>query len=181
MHYYAAFLRGIMPSNPNMSGAKLRGVFEGLGFAAVDSVLASGNLVFASEESDAASLECRIQSALSAELGIPGHAIVRSREVLQRLWDSDPFDGRRHDRGNYLTATFLKTGEPKLPVPATGSALFRVVGYDAPARVVLAITDNSVAGTTPDFMSWVERTLGTDITTRTWATVGRVLRKFPAQ
>src|SRR5690606_32813538 len=97
MPYYAQFLRGVMSSNPNMSGAKLRGVFEGLGFAAVDSVLASGNLVFASEESDAASLECRIQSALSAELGIPGHAIVRSREVLQRLWDSDPFDGRRHE------------------------------------------------------------------------------------
>ncbi len=40
MASYAALLRGIMPSNPAMSNARLRGVFEGLGLQDVRSVLA---------------------------------------------------------------------------------------------------------------------------------------------
>ena len=46
MHRYAALLRGIAPSGPNMTNDKLRGVFEELGYEHVASVLASGNIVF---------------------------------------------------------------------------------------------------------------------------------------
>ncbi len=35
MRRYAALLRGIAPSNPNMTNDKLRGVFEGLGLEGV--------------------------------------------------------------------------------------------------------------------------------------------------
>ncbi len=178
MPQYAAFLRGIMPSNPQMSGAKLRGVFERLGFSEVDSVLASGNLVFASPETNAAELEERIQMALNSDLGIPGPAILRTREQLQKLWDADPFAGLTHQRGTYLTATFIKVGEPPLPLPDANSDLVRVVGYDKGGRAVLAVTDNSDPGKTPNFMAWLEKTCGKDITTRTWLTIQRVLNKF---
>lgn len=179
MPQYAAFLRGITPSNPQMTGAKLRGVFESLGFSEVGSVLASGNLVFASPDTDAAALEQRIQRALTSDLGIPGQTILRTREQLQRLRDSDPFPGLTHQRGTYLTATFLKAGDPPLPLPGSTSDLFRVTGYDRDARAVLAVTDNSEPGATPDVMVWLEKVCGKDITTRTWLTVQRVLNKFP--
>ena len=42
MFRYVALLRGIAPSGPNMTNDKLRGVFEGLGYERVSSVLASG-------------------------------------------------------------------------------------------------------------------------------------------
>lgn len=181
MTAYAALLRGIMPSNPNMSNAKLRGVFESLGFEGVGSVLTSGNIVFRSPETDVPALEERIQQALIRELGIGGGTIIRSHDELRALLDTDPFHGLTHGRGTYLIATFLKgTAEPPASLPARPDPLTKVVGYDAPARAILAIIDNSEPGKTPDFMSWLEKTYGKDITTRTWLTIERIVKKLAA-
>ncbi|GAB2638841.1 DUF1697 domain-containing protein [Nocardia goodfellowii] len=176
---YAALLRGIAPSNPNMTNDKLRAVFERLGFEKVASVLASGNIVFHSDESDVPALEERIQQALIAELGIGGGTIVRSHEELRKLLDSDPFPGLTHGRGTYLTATFLKEGAPTpVRLPDQPDPLVQIVGYDEAARVFLWIIDNSDQGKTPDFMSWLDKTYGKDITTRTWLTVQRIVKKL---
>lgn len=161
-----------------MRNDKLRGVFEGLGFQAVRSVVASGNIVFASTETDAPALEARIQEALRRDLGIAGGTIIRSAVELQALVDRDPFPRMNHGRATYLTATFLKHGPEKAldPVPQPDPAI-RVVGYDAGARAVLAVTD-ATASKTPDFMSWLESQYGKDITTRTWLTIQRILKKI---
>ncbi|MFJ1457219.1 DUF1697 domain-containing protein [Nocardia sp. N2S4-5] len=179
MNRYAALLRGIMPSNPNMRNERLRSVFEGLGFEAVGSVLSSGNVVFGSPESDAAALESRIQKALNAELGIGGGTILRSRAELRALVDSDPFPGLTHGRGTYLTVTFLKDRAAAAPdaLPAGLAPAVRIVGYDEAAAAVLAVIDNT-ASTTPDHMAWLETVYGKDITTRTWLTVQKVLAKL---
>lgn len=179
MNRYAALLRGIAPSNPNMTNDKLRGVLAGLGFEQVDSVLSSGNILFRSTETDVPVLERRIQDALVDELGIGGGTIVREHAELRALLDSDPFPGLTHCRGTYLTATFLKDGDRTLePLPEQPDPLARLVGYDEAARVFLAVIDNSEPGTTPDFMFWLARTYGKDITTRTWLTVQRIVRKL---
>jgi uncharacterized protein (DUF1697 family) len=178
VHRYAALLRGIAPSGPNMTNDKLRGVFEGLGYERVGSVLASGNIVFDTEESDVPALEQRIEEALTSDLGITSRTIIRSHDELRALLDSDPFPGLTHGSGTYLTATFLKRAHPDLGLPESPDQTTRIVRYDRPARVVLAITDNTVPGQTPSFMSWLERTCGKDITTRSWLTVQRVVRKL---
>lgn len=181
MPRYAALLRGIAPSNPNMTNDKLRGVFEGLGFERVSSVLASGNILFATDEDDAPALERRIQAALHDRLSIPGGTILRELGELRALLDSDPFPGLTHGRGTYLTATFFKDGAAAPPtLPEQPDPLTRVVGYDEAARVFLAVIDNSTPGQTPDFMAWLERTYGKDITTRTWLTVQRIVKKLEA-
>ena len=181
MYRYAALLRGIAPSNPNMTNDKLRGVFEGLGFEDVGSVLASGNIVFRSPESDVPALEARIQDALNAGLGIAGGTIIRELAELRALLDSDTFPGLTHGRGTYLTATFLKDGAAAPEgLPEQSDPRTRIVGFDPAARVFLAVIDNSDPGKTPDFMAWLERTYGKDITTRTWLTVQRVVRKLEA-
>ncbi len=181
MNRYAALLRGIAPSNPNMTNDKLRGVFEGLGFEAVGSVLASGNIVFRSNEDDVPALERQIQRALTSELGIAGGTIIREHSELRALLDSDPFPGLTHGRGTYLTATFLKDGaQAPERLPAQPDPLTRIVGYDEAARVFLAVIDNSIPGQTPDFMSWLDKTYGSDITTRTWLTVQRIVTKLEA-
>ncbi len=178
MHRYAALLRGIAPSGRNMSNDKLRGVFEQLGFTGVGSVLASGNIVFTSDEVAEPLLEQRIEAALNQNLGIPGRTIVRSQAALHALLDSDPFAGLTHGSGTYLTATFLKN--PAVPTLTTEhpDGRTRVVGYDPEARAILAVTDNSDPGRTPDFMVWLEKTYGKDITTRTWLTVQRIVTRL---
>lgn len=181
MHRYVALLRGIAPSLPNMTNDKLRGVFEGLGFEQVGSVLASGNAVFRTIDADVPQLEERIQRALNEQLDIAGGTIIREHAELRALLDRDPFPGLTHGRGSYLTATFLKDGAaaperlPDQPNPRT-----RIVGYDPAARVFLAVIDNSTPGTTPDFMTWLDRTYGKDITTRTWLTVQRIVKRLEA-
>lgn len=174
---YAALLRGIMPSNPNMRGEKLRGVFSGLGFTGVGSVLASGNIVFGSAETDRAALESEIQQALNAELGIAGGTIIRSKPELQGLVDSDPFAGLTHSRETYLMVTFLKGSAEYQQPPPELAELVKIVRYDEPARAVLAIMDNS-RPSTPAHMAWLEKAYGKDITTRTWLTVHKVLAKL---
>ncbi len=168
-----------MPSNPSMANDKLRGVLEGLGFERVSSVLASGNILFATDETDVPALEQRIQGAMQERLGIAGGTIVRSLEELRTLLDSDPFPGLTHGRGTYLTATFLKDGtERRVELPTDPDPRTRVVGFDEAARVFLAVIDNSDPGRTPDFMAWLDRTYGKDITTRTWLTVQRIVTKL---
>ncbi|MFC4375006.1 DUF1697 domain-containing protein [Nocardia halotolerans] len=177
MESYAALLRGIMPSNPNMRNDKLRAVFEGLGFENVASVLASGNIVFRTAD-DPADLEDRIQQALATELGIPGGTIIRSHRELRDLIDRDPFEGRTHQPSTYLTVTFFKDTMREADTTAFDTdPLTRVIGYDPAARAFLTVIDNSV-GKTPDFMARLEKTYGKNITTRTWLTIQRVVNKM---
>ena len=177
MNRYAALLRGIMPSNPNMRNDKLRGVFEGLGFDRVATLLSSGNVVFHCDETDEPALEDRIQEALNRELGIPGGTIVRGYEDLRELVDRDPFTGRKHERGSYLTVTFFKDQRPEVTPPTSVDELTQVIGYDESARAFLTVIDNSTPKTT-DFMAWLDRTYGNDITTRTFLTVQKIVKKL---
>ena len=177
---YAALLRGIAPSFPNMSNAHLRGVLEGLGFTAVASVLSSGNILFSTDATDVPVLEARIQRALQDELGIPGGTIVRNHPELRALVDSDPFPGLEHGRGSYLTATFLKdgaTGPVGLPEPEP-EPWARIVRFDPDARAFLAVVDTAEPNRTPRFMAWLDRTYGKDVTTRSWLTVQRIVRRM---
>ncbi|WP_040797587.1 DUF1697 domain-containing protein [Nocardia higoensis] len=177
MRSYAALLRGIMPSNPNMRNEKLRGVFTDLGFEKVASVLSSGNVVFRVTDADPAELEDRIQRALTGQLGIAGGTLLRDYECLRELLDRDPFEGLVHERGSYLTVTFFKNaiGDPQPAIP--DDPLTRVIGYDEPSRALLTVIDNSTPKT-PDFMAWLDKTYGKDITTRTWLTVQKVVKKM---
>lgn len=178
MQRYVALLRGIAPSGTNMGNDKLRGVFERLGFDKVGSVLSSGNILFRCGETDVPALEQRIEEALAGDLGVASRTILRELTELRRLLDDDPFAGRTHARGTYLTATFLKHRPAWDAVPELCGTLTQVVGYDRAARAVLAVTDNSDPGRTPDFMTWLEKSYGKDITTRTWLTVQRIVGKL---
>ncbi len=180
MPRFAALLRGIAPSGRNMTNDKLRAVFEGLGFEDVGSVLASGNLVFRSDLADAPALEKRIEDALARDLGISSPTLVRTYSELRGLVDSDPFPGVTHSSNTYLTATFIKDprGVPDVLPGQLHPGGTAIVRYDAGARAVLAVTDNSEPNTAGGFMVWLERSYGKGITTRSWLTVQRIVRKL---
>ena len=164
-----------------MTNDKLRGVFERLGFSRVVSVLSSGNILFGNASVDVPTLERRIEDALTRDLGIESRTILRTHSELRTLLDSEPFPGLTHGPGTYLTATFLKDAATAPDVlPQHPDPRIQIVRYDSHARVVLAITDNSDPGKTPDFMSWLEKSYGKEITTRTWLTVQRIVRKLEA-
>jgi uncharacterized protein (DUF1697 family) len=178
MPLFAALLRGVTPSGTNMTNDKLRGVFEGLGLENVASVLSSGNVVFRSSLGDAPVLEQRIEDALALELGISSLTLLRSYSELRALVESDPFPGVTHHSTTYLTATFVK--DPSTPHVVAGQLDpgTTVVRYDPAARAILAITDNSQPDRARAFMLWLEESYGKGITTRSWLTVKRIVKKL---
>lgn len=155
MTTYVALLRGIMPMNPNMKGERLRETFESLGFKNVRTVIASGNVVFESNTKDMRTLEAEIEKALPQQLGFTSTTIVRSKEELERLVAKDPFKGIEDKKPNYLIVTFFKDRKEEL------------------CTVIDIWT-----GKTPDFMRDIEKNHGKEITTRTWKTVHRILKKM---
>jgi uncharacterized protein (DUF1697 family) len=152
---YAALLRGIGPTNPNMRNDKLRGLFEALGYSNVQTVIASGNVLFESSSKNVAVMEARIEKAIPEKLGFKSAVIIRSKAELERLVKKDPFKKLRSGRQWYPIVTFLKK---------------------KPFHIFTAIDQTKTK--TPDFMRELEKKYGKEITTRTWKTVGRILKKL---
>ncbi|MDB5259048.1 MAG: hypothetical protein JWO73_256 [Candidatus Taylorbacteria bacterium] len=155
MPRYAALLRGIMPMNPNMRNEKLRGVFESLGLKNVQTIISSGNVIFESSSKAISALELKIEKALLKQLGIKSPAYIRSKEQLESMIASDPFKGVEHNRATYLIVSFLKQ----------------------PPHEIFSTIDLSSAKT-PEFMRDIEKKYGKDVTTRTWKTIERIVRKM---
>ena len=161
-----------------MTNDKLRGALEALGLEDVASVLSSGNVVFRTDLDDARVLEQRIEDALARELGLSSRTLVRSYPELRALTDSDPFPGVTHSSSTYLTATFVEDGAAREVAAGHLEPGTTVVRYDPAARAVLAITDNTQPDRARGFMRWLEESYGTGITTRSWLTVERIVRKL---
>ncbi|MDE2038020.1 MAG: DUF1697 domain-containing protein [Patescibacteria group bacterium] len=148
-----ALIRGVGPSNPNMRGAKLKAAFEAMGFKGVVPVISSGNVVFRSGSKGVAALEKKIEKGLLKRLGFSRAVIVRSRERLERLVAKDPFKKAKDEPPYYLLVTFFKDGRDE----------------------ACTALDTSSRDTTK-FMAGLDREHGTGITSRTWKTVGRILK-----
>ncbi|HLZ14798.1 MAG TPA: DUF1697 domain-containing protein [Candidatus Saccharimonadales bacterium] len=179
MTKYAAMLRGIGPGNPNMTGEKFKQFFGGLGFTGVQVVLASGNIIFESPDSDEEALAERIENALPQKLGFNRSVIIRSEAELQSLIGLDPFKGieQSHNKAMYLLITFFRhapTLHVKLPFTPDGKPY-----------TLMGSTDNAVygsvdltSGKTPDYMAWLEKQFGKDITSRTPKTIRLILSRM---
>lgn len=151
---YVALIRGIGPENPNMHGDKLKAFFEKLGFSKVIPVLSSGNVIFASDGKDSSSLEAYIEENLPKNLGFHKSTIVRSYEELKKIIHSDPFRGVEDAPVSRLNVTFLKKGGE-----------------------VFSVIDTVHVGTIK-IMSNLEKQHGKEITTRTWKTIGKIIKKM---
>lgn len=104
---------------------------------------------------------------------------MRTYSELRALVDSDPFPGMTHGPNTYLTATFIKgAGEVPDVLPRHLDLGTKIVRYDAAARAVLAITDNTEPTRGRGFMDWLQWSYGRGITTRSWLTVQRIVRKI---
>jgi uncharacterized protein (DUF1697 family) len=167
MTRHVAFLRGVGPGKPKM--ADLKRSFEAAGFHHVRTVLSSGNVAFDADERDTSRLERVIEDATRTSLGRGLRAMVRRAADLERLLASDPFEGFDLPAGAKRVVTFLRRpAEPEivLPLERDGARILRRAGSEVFTACV-------PAGKGPVFMVLLERTFGTDLTTRTLETVRR--------
>lgn len=151
--------------NPNMKNEKLRKVFVDLRFDNVQTVISSGNVIFDSDVTDKSELEDRIEAEWPKRLGFNSTTILRTSDQIEELAASAPFGDRTHGPKSYLLVTFSKHPvdiDVELPtlIGATHGELFTVTDTGDPD--------------TPNVMSWIEKRVGKEVSSRTWLTVLRV-------
>lgn len=167
MQHYAAFLRGVGPTNAQMPA--LRRAFEKAGFTDVRTLLSSGNLVFSAKKTPVGYLQRTAEAAMQESLGKTFLTVVRSIDDLRALLESDPFKGHRMAPEAKRVVTFLRDtpGAVKLPVEMDGARILTMQGNHAFTTYVPKPGD-------PVFMKLIEKTFGKAQTTRTWQTVEKV-------
>lgn len=169
MRRYAAFLRGVMPTNAKMP--ELRCAFEAAGFTEVRTLLTSGNVVFDARPATDAALQRKAEAAMTATLGRTFLTIVRSLDALREIIDADPYAAFQLPSGAKRVVTFLRD-PPRvklaLPVEVDGARILCLRGSEVFTAYV-----SSPRG--PVFMTLIEKTLGDALTTRTWDTVKKVV------
>src|SRR3954462_11828698 len=91
MPRYAAFLRAINVGGHVVKMSDLKRVFEALGFAKVETFIASGNVLFETRATNAVALESRIEAALKRALGYEVATFLRTEAELSRIAQHEAF------------------------------------------------------------------------------------------
>ena len=170
MPRYAAFLRGVMPTNAKMPD--LKKAFEAAGFTDVSTLLSSGNLVFTASSASEAALQRKAEAAMTRQLGRTFLTLVRSVDLLREMLASDPYQAFRLPAEAKRIVTFLRdppASKLALPVELDGARILAVDGNS----VFSAYVPSSKG---PVFMKLIDKTFGSEQTTRTWQTVTKVAR-----
>ena len=102
MPRYFAFLRAINVGGHVVKMDRLREIFESLGFASVETFIASGNVVFESTSRSSRTLETRIENKLRAALGYEVVTFIRTEAELVEIANYEPFS-----QSNLATAVSL--------------------------------------------------------------------------
>src|ERR1700742_487088 len=92
MPRHVALLRGINVGGHTVKMQLLRERFESLGFSNVETVIASGNVVFESPEKSGPSLEKKIERCLEEALGYQVATFLRTVPELSAVVQEQPFN-----------------------------------------------------------------------------------------
>ncbi|HEY7087206.1 MAG TPA: DUF1697 domain-containing protein [Tepidisphaeraceae bacterium] len=170
MPRYAAFLRGVMPTNAKMP--QLRAAFEAAGCADVRTVISSGNVIFTAARAPESSLQRKAEAAMMKKLGRDFLTIVRPIDALRELLASDPFQQFDLVPKSKRIVTFLRdkpAAKIALPVELHGAQILAIEGRE----IFTAYVPHPKGAI---FMGLIESTFGKALTTRTWDTVAKVAR-----
>ena len=112
MTEFAAFLRGVNLGKRTVRSADLLAAFADMGFGSAKTLLASGNVLF--ETDDAPDLAARIEQGLEQRFGFDIGTVLRSRGQLREMVASDPFRGKTEHADLKLYVTLLATPDAGL-------------------------------------------------------------------
>ncbi len=107
MTRYIAFLRAINLGGHTVRMDALRRLFESMGFARVETFIASGNVIFESKSASPRTMEAKIERALHAALGYEVATFIRTGAELAAIAVYEPFSQAALDRAAALNIAFL--------------------------------------------------------------------------
>jgi uncharacterized protein (DUF1697 family) len=174
---YAAFLGSINVGGNRLKMAELREALEHEAFEDVETVVASGNVLFSHDERPSNALSDRLASVLREGFGIDTFAAVRSREEVAAAIGGNPFGEQGEDK--FVHTLFLE-GQP------TRAQFDQLVSDHAGrGREKLALGDRALfvayvdgAGNSKLTGPFIERRLGCRSTARNLSSLKRILEKM---
>ncbi|URW75723.1 DUF1697 domain-containing protein [Sphingomonas donggukensis] len=123
MKRWAALLKGVnVGGNRKLPMADLRGFVAALGYGEVRTLLASGNVVFDTPETDGAALEARLEREAAKRLGLTTDFLVRSADDLRAVIAANPFAEQARVRPSHLLVHFHRDPVPQDLVAAMTAA-----------------------------------------------------------
>lgn len=177
MARYAALLGSINVGGNRLKMADLVRAMEKRGFANVETVVASGNVLFDHDRTPDAELQDMIAELVKADFGIVTFAAVRTRAELEAALAESPFAGKGEDK--FVHVHFL-TGHPS-------QAQFDALIADhegrgpeklAPGNRTLHIDYVSGVGNSKLTGPFIERRLGCKGTARNVRSLKRIIEKL---
>jgi uncharacterized protein (DUF1697 family) len=171
---YIALLRAINVGGRWLAMAELRATFAKLGFPDAQTLLQSGNVVFASDKRSTAELERLLEAGTDKHHKIQVDYMVRSAKEWSGIFAANPFPTEARADPGHLVMLALK-GAPKagaeqaLQAAIKGPETARVIGKNAYIYYPAGI---GVSKLTP---ALIEKHLGHRGTARNWNTVVKLL------
>ena len=175
MPLYFAFLRAINVGGHVVKMDALRRLFADMGFANVETFIASGNVIFKSAARNAATLERKIEKELEAALGYEVTTFLRTASELQAVAAQRPFGRPGADEVVYVA--FMRAA-PKATARAAVIALanaaheFRFEGRELYWLRRRVLDDGRYSG------AFLERALKAPITVRNANTVEKMAARY---
>lgn len=174
---HVSLIRGInVGGNRKISMARLRAAHVAAGLESPQTVLQSGNVVFAADEAERGALEARIARRLADEMAAEVAVMVRTADELRAVLGANPLAAEAAADPSHLLVMFLKTeiggdAEAKLgALPAAGEIIRPGNGalylyYPPPAGIGRSKLTGAV----------IEKALGTLGTARNWNTLAKIV------
>lgn len=178
MPQYLAFLRAINVGGHTVKMDQLRRLFEALGFANVETFIASGNVIFASSSKSAKALEKKIEKHLHESLGYEVATFIRTTAELAEIAQYQPFSATElNDKGNKLYIAFAAdppsaSAKQKLLASATETDEFHIHGSEVYWLCRKQFHESKFSG------ALLEKILGMPATVRNATTVRKMAAKY---
>jgi uncharacterized protein (DUF1697 family) len=129
---WAALLRGVnVGGNRRLPMADLRKLIEALGFERVQTLLASGNVLFDAAGEDGSQLESMLEREAKARLGLETDFLLRDAAEMQAAIAANPFADVAEARPSSLLVVFAREPQPA-DLPERIAAI-----YDGPERLAV--------------------------------------------
>lgn len=171
-----ALLRGInMGGHKKLAMSDLRALAEGLGFANVQTLLQSGNLVFEAPAKPRPAVEALIEGALAREHGLKTFALVRTAADWKRIVAANPFSDEAARDPSHLALMLLKNKPSDAALAALKKAIVGREYFAADARSLYAYFPDGFADSKFTTVL-IDRTLSTTSTARNWNTVLKIAK-----
>ena len=172
---YVALLRGInVGGHHKVPMAELKKEFQAMGFAGIQTLLNSGNVIFNGDPGKEESLEKMVADHLSQSFGFPIPVLIRKVADIKNTINAAPFHGIEVHKDIRLYVTFFKDIPAKtMDFPwKSDDGSFQILSVkDSMVYSVLDVSQTK----SNEAMNVLEKYFGKQITTRNWNTLLKIV------